>query len=47
MEQWESDVFNIVNYTGNEPVKIFSYELKKGLDFNNLRESYFQYVFCF
>jgi hypothetical protein len=44
MEQWESDVFDIVNYTGNQPVKIFSYELKKGLDFNNLRESYFQAV---
>lgn len=44
MEQWESDVFDIVNYTGNQPVKIFSYELKKSLDFNNLRESYFQAV---
>jgi hypothetical protein len=44
MEQWESDVFEIVNYTGNQPVKIFSYELKKSLDFNNLRESYFQAV---
>jgi hypothetical protein len=44
MEQWESDVFDIVNYTGNQPVKIFSYELKKELDFNNLRESYFQAV---
>jgi hypothetical protein len=44
MEQWESDVFDVVNYTGNQPVKIFSYELKKSLDFNNLRESYFQAV---
>lgn len=44
MEQWEPDVFDIVNFTGNQPVKIFSYELKKSLDFNNLRESYFQAV---
>ena len=44
MEQWEPDVFEMVNYTGNQPVKIFSYELKKSLDFNNLRESYFQAV---
>jgi hypothetical protein len=44
MEQWESDVFDVVNYTGNQPVKIFSYELKKIVDFNNLRESYFQAV---
>ena len=44
MEQWESDVFDVVNFTGNQPIKIFSYELKKTLDFNNLRESYFQAV---
>ena len=44
MEQWEYDIFDIVNFTGNQPVKIFSYELKKTLDFNNLRESYFQAV---
>ena len=44
MEQWESDIFDIVNFTGNQSVKLFSYELKKALDFNNLRESYFQAV---
>ena len=44
MEQWEPEVFDMVNYTGNQPVKIFSYQLKKVLDFNNLRESYFQAV---
>jgi hypothetical protein len=44
MEQWETEVFDIVKYTGNQPVKIFSYELKKELDFSNLRESYFQAV---
>jgi hypothetical protein len=35
-------VFDSINYTGNQPVKIFSYELKKELGFNNLRESCFQ-----
>ena len=44
MEQWEPEVFDIVKYTGNQPVKIFSYEIKKELDFSNLRESYFQAV---
>lgn len=44
MEQWEPELFDVVNYTGNQPVKIFSYELKKELDFSNLRESYFQAV---
>jgi hypothetical protein len=44
MEQWEKEVFDLVSYTGNQPVKIFSYELKKELNFSNLRESYFQAV---
>jgi hypothetical protein len=44
MEQWQSEIFDIVNFTGNQPVKLFSYELKKELDFSNLRESFFQAV---
>ena len=44
MEKWEPEIFDIVNYTGNQPVKIFSYELKKELNFSNLREAYFQAV---
>lgn len=44
MEQWQAEIFDVVNYTGNQPVKIYSYELKKELDFSNLRESYFQAV---
>jgi hypothetical protein len=38
------EIFDVVNYTGNQPVKIYSYERKKELDFSNLRESYFQAV---
>ena len=44
MEEWENDIFDIVNFTGNQSVKLFSYELKKTLDFSNLRESFFQAV---
>jgi hypothetical protein len=44
MEQWEAEIYDVVNYSGNQPVKIFSYELKKELNFSNLRESYFQAV---
>lgn len=44
MEKWEEAVFDIAGYIGNQPVKIFSYELKKELNFSNLRESYFQAV---
>ncbi|MCL2117998.1 MAG: HTH domain-containing protein [Planctomycetaceae bacterium] len=44
MELWESEIYEVVNFTGNQPVKMFSYELKKELTFSNLRESYFQAV---
>jgi hypothetical protein len=44
MEQWEPEIFDVVNYTCNQPIKIYSYELKKELNFSNLRESYFQAV---
>jgi hypothetical protein len=42
MEQLESNVYSIINCTGNQAIKLFSFELKKELNFNNLRESYFQ-----
>jgi len=44
MEQWENEVFDIVGFTGNQPVRLYSFELKKELNFANLRESYFQAV---
>ncbi|MCL2126988.1 MAG: HTH domain-containing protein [Treponema sp.] len=44
MKQWEPEIFDIVEYTGNQPVKLFSYELKKELWFSNLREAFFQAV---
>jgi hypothetical protein len=44
MENWKEEVYDIVNFTGNQPIKIYSYELKKELSLSNLRESYFQAV---
>lgn len=38
------DVINISKVLGNVGIKLYSYELKKELDFSNLRESYFQAV---
>jgi hypothetical protein len=43
-EQWEPEIFDISKDIGNLAIKLFSYELKKDLNFSNLRESYFQAV---
>jgi hypothetical protein len=43
-EQWEPEIFDISKEVGNLTIKLFSYELKKDLNFSNLRESYFQAV---
>jgi len=43
-EQWEPEIFDISKDVGNLAIKLFSYELKKDLNFSNLRESYFQAV---
>lgn len=44
MEEWENEVIDISKEIGNIGIKFFSYEIKKELNFNNLRESYFQAV---
>lgn len=44
LEEWESEVLDISKEIGSIGVKLFSYEIKKELNFNNLRESYFQAV---
>jgi len=44
LEEWESEVLDISKEIGSIGVKLFSYEMKKELNFNNLRESYFQAV---
>jgi len=44
IEEWENEVLDISKEIGSIGVKLFSYEIKKELNFNNLRESYFQAV---
>jgi len=43
-EQWQPEIFDISKEVGNLAIKLFSYEMKKSLNFSNLRESYFQAV---
>lgn len=44
IEEWENEVIDFSKEIGNIGIKLFSYEIKKELNFNNLRESYFQAV---
>jgi hypothetical protein len=44
LEQWEPEILDISKDVGNLAIKLFSYEIKKDLNFSNLRESYFQAV---
>jgi hypothetical protein len=44
LEQWEPEILDISKDIGNLVIRLFSYELKKDLNFSNLRESYFQAV---
>jgi hypothetical protein len=44
IEEWNSDVLDFSNAIRNTAIKIFSFELKRELNFSNLRESFFQAV---
>ncbi|MBX6360158.1 MAG: hypothetical protein IRZ03_08770 [Acidobacterium ailaaui] len=44
IEEWENEVIDISKEIGSIAIKLFSYEIKRELNFNNLRESYFQAV---
>ncbi|MEN6499441.1 MAG: HTH domain-containing protein [Rectinema sp.] len=44
LDQWEPDVIGVAREVGSLVLKLFSYELKRELTFNNLRESFFQAV---
>ncbi len=44
LEVWEREVLEIAGELGNMGLKLFSYELKRELNFGNLRESFFQAV---
>lgn len=42
--EWQEDLLNFSKEIGASSMKLFSFELKKELDFHNLRESFFQAV---
>lgn len=41
---WKSEVVDINTIAGGAAIKLYSFELKRSLSFNNLRESFFQAV---
>ncbi len=43
-EEWTPEILDISKELGSMKIKLYSYELKRELNFNNLRESYFQAV---
>lgn len=43
-KEWENEVIEISKEIGSMGLKLFSYEIKKELNFDNLKESYFQAV---
>ncbi|HPD32646.1 MAG TPA: hypothetical protein PLL20_21865, partial [Phycisphaerae bacterium] len=44
VEDWTAEVLDLSAATGNPAVKLYSFEVKKGLSFSNLREAFFQAV---
>jgi hypothetical protein len=41
---WDTDVVDVSNILSNSAIKLYSFELKRTLNFGNLRESFFQAV---
>ena len=44
LNEWDKNIISLSNNIGSTPVKLYSFELKKRLDFSNLREAFFQAV---
>ncbi|MCP5174843.1 MAG: hypothetical protein H6996_07050 [Moraxellaceae bacterium] len=44
LEDWQPDVFELSTVIGNTSLRFYSFELKRELNLNNLRESFFQTV---
>jgi uncharacterized protein len=44
LDDWKPDVIDLSAALGNVSVKLFSFEIKRDLNFGNLRESFFQTV---
>jgi len=44
LEEWKREVFDFSSTIGNISIKLYSFEIKRELNFHNLRESFFQTV---
>lgn len=44
LDEWKAEVYELSSAIGNVSIKILSFELKRELNFGNLRESFFQTV---
>jgi hypothetical protein len=44
LDTWKPEVLEIAREVGNQVLRLYSYELKRELTFNNLREAFFQAV---
>lgn len=44
MEEWQTDVYELNSSLGNSALRFYSFEIKRELNFSNLRESFFQTV---
>lgn len=44
LDEWKPEVFELSSSIGNVSIRIFSFEIKQELNFNNLREAFFQTV---
>ncbi|MBU3804009.1 MAG: HrgA protein [Candidatus Cellulosilyticum pullistercoris] len=44
LKDWEKQVLELSNNTGSTPIRLYSFEIKKELDFRNIRAAFFQTV---
>jgi len=44
LKEWEKQVLELSNNTGSTPIRLYSFEMKKSLDFSNIRAAFFQTV---
>ncbi len=44
LKEWEKQVLELSNNTGSTPIRLYSFEMKKDLDFSNIRAAFFQTV---
>ena len=44
LKDWNKQVLELSNNTGSTPIRIYSFEMKKQLDFSNIRSAFFQTV---